>query len=56
MKNNHYVEIETLVKDRQIRRMAEIGVYKGRLARHICRLCRHITEYYAIDQIGRAHV
>jgi len=48
--NSHYVEIEKLVQDRKIRRMAEIGVYKGRMVRHICRLCRHITEYYAIDQ------
>ena len=47
---SHYMVVEGLVNDYKIRKMAEIGVYRGRLARHICRRCRHIQEYYAIDQ------
>jgi len=47
----HYSFLEKFVNDRpQIKRIAEIGVYKGHLARHLCRKCRHINEYYAIDQ------
>lgn len=46
---NHCYVLEKIINDRKIRRMAEIGVWKGHLARHLLRKCRHIIEYYAID-------
>lgn len=46
---NHAHAVEKIIKERYIRRMVEIGVYKGALSRHICKTCRHIVEYYAID-------
>ena len=49
MKVNHYHVLEGLVNERNIKRMVEVGVWKGSLARHLTRLCRSIREYYAID-------
>lgn len=46
----HYYVLEQIVNDNHVKRMAELGVYKGYLARHILRKCRHVREYYAIDQ------
>lgn len=46
---NHCYVLEKIINDRKIRKMAEIGVWKGALTRHLLRNCRHLVEYYAID-------
>jgi len=48
-KITHYTVLEKVVNDRNIKRIAEIGVWKGSLTRHLTRLCPSIREYYGID-------
>jgi len=37
------------IKKYKLKRIAEIGVYKGSTMRHILKTCRNIEEYWAVD-------
>jgi len=46
---NHKHTLEQIVNERQVKCMAELGVYKGYTTRHLLDNCKSIERYFAVD-------
>lgn len=49
-KFSHSDSLVTLIDTNSFKRIAEIGIWKGKSCKYILKRCRSIKEYWAIDQ------